>query len=104
MEITIQEAISFSNGRLDSSSDVKAKHSLYQEKGMKRKTLVTKTDHMTYIGTNYETGGTMSTFPFRKYMIGVLDKETGTMELHNTDIFHMTPYIKGMVDSVASHQ
>ena len=58
--------VSFSNGRLDSSSDVKAKHSLYQEKGMKRRTLVTKTDHMTYIGTNYETEATMSTFPFRK--------------------------------------
>ena len=29
-------------------------------------------------------------------MIGVLDKETGTMELHKTDVFHMTPYIKGM--------
>uniref|UniRef100_A0A1X7TCA1 Helicase ATP-binding domain-containing protein n=1 Tax=Amphimedon queenslandica TaxID=400682 RepID=A0A1X7TCA1_AMPQE len=86
--------VSFSNGRLDSSSDVKAKHSLYQEKGMKRRTLVTKTDHMTYIGTNYETEGTMNTFPFRKYMIGVLNKETGTVELHNTDIFHMTPYIK----------
>uniref|UniRef100_A0A1X7THX0 Uncharacterized protein n=1 Tax=Amphimedon queenslandica TaxID=400682 RepID=A0A1X7THX0_AMPQE len=86
--------VSFSNGRLDSSSAVKAKHSLYQEKGMKRRTLVTKMDHMTYIGTNYETEGTMSTFSFRKYMIGVLDKETGTMELHNTDIFHMTPYIK----------
>ncbi|XP_019859618.1 PREDICTED: DNA-directed RNA polymerase I subunit RPA49-like [Amphimedon queenslandica] len=103
MEIIIQETnsqrdaiplLSFSNGRLDSSSAVKAKHSLYQEKGMKRRTLVTKMDHMTYIGTNYETEGTMSTFSFRKYMIGVLDKETGTMELHNTDIFHMTPYIK----------
>ncbi|XP_019860683.1 PREDICTED: spliceosome RNA helicase DDX39B homolog [Amphimedon queenslandica] len=66
---------------------------------MKRRTLVTKTDHMTYIGTNYETEGTMNTFPFRKYMIGVLDKETGTMELHNTDIFHMTPYIKGKTDT-----
>ena len=36
-----------------------------------------------------------------RYMIGVLDKEAGTMELHNTDVFHMTPYIKGMIDSVA---
>ncbi|XP_019858966.1 PREDICTED: DNA-directed RNA polymerase I subunit RPA49-like isoform X2 [Amphimedon queenslandica] len=32
-------------------------------------------------------------------MVGVLDKETGTMELHNTDIFHMTPYIKGKTDT-----
>ena len=37
-----------------------------------------------------------------RYMIGVLDKETGTMELHNTDVFNMTPYIKGMIDSVAT--
>ena len=30
-------------------------------------------------------------------MVGVLDKEKGIMELHKADIFHMTPYIKGIL-------
>ena len=32
-----------------------------------------------------------------RYMVGVLDKEKGIMELHKADIFHMTPYIKGIL-------
>ena len=59
--------VSFSNGRVDcSSSGAKTRHSLYQEKGRKRRTLVTKTDHVTYTGSNYETEVTMSDLPFRK--------------------------------------
>ena len=30
-------------------------------------------------------------------MVGVLDKEKGIMELHKADVFHMTPYIKGIL-------
>ena len=60
--------VSFSNGQVDCSSlgAPKTRHSLYQEKGRKRKTLVTKTDHVTYTGSNYETEVTMSDLPFRK--------------------------------------
>ena len=51
---------------LTSSSGAKTRHSLYQEKGRKRRTLITKTDHVTYTGCNYETEATMSDLPFRK--------------------------------------
>ena len=63
----LSDCLSFSNGRVDcSSSGAKTRHSLYQEKGRKRRTLVTKTDHVTYTGSNYETEATMSDLPFRK--------------------------------------
>lgn len=103
----------FSNGQVNSESTSKLKCSLYHKKGernKKKRTLVAKTDHMTYVGTNYESEGTLTTpsfhryvvlmfkFLFRhptRYMVGVLDKDDGIMTLHRADLFNMGPYIKG---------
>ena len=62
----------FSNGQVNSESSTKLKCSLYQKKGernKKKRTLVAETDHMTYVGTNYESEGTLTTTSFRRYVV-----------------------------------
>lgn len=62
----------FSNGQVNSESTAKLKCSLYrnkEERNKKKRTLVAETDHMTYIGTNYESEGTLTTPSFRRFVV-----------------------------------
>lgn len=80
----------FTNGKLCEEYAADVKFGLFEStKASKRRKLVAETDSMTYTGHN--TSDSISA-PFYKYMLAVRDKDSGKIEVFNTDVFHMKPY------------
>ncbi|KAK2816990.1 hypothetical protein Q5P01_025181 [Channa striata] len=59
-----------------------------------RRILVAESDRLSYVGNNFGTGS-LKCNNLCKYYVGVLNKQTMQMELHNAELFNMQPVIPG---------
>ncbi|KAK2919008.1 hypothetical protein Q8A73_003379 [Channa argus] len=59
-----------------------------------RRILVAESDRLSYVGNNFGTGS-LKCNNHCKYYVGVLNKQTMQMELHNAELFNMQPVIPG---------
>ncbi|XP_030580710.1 DNA-directed RNA polymerase I subunit RPA49 [Archocentrus centrarchus] len=90
--------VRFSNGtvqnadKLDFSMFKSAEESNPRKKS--RRILVAETDRLSYVGQNFGVGS-MKCNNLCKYYVGVLNKRTMTMEVHNAQLFNMQPVIPG---------
>uniref|UniRef100_A0A3Q0RWW6 RNA polymerase I subunit E n=1 Tax=Amphilophus citrinellus TaxID=61819 RepID=A0A3Q0RWW6_AMPCI len=90
--------VCFSNGtvqnadKLDFSMFKSAEESNPRKKS--RRILVAETDRLSYVGQNFGVGS-MKCNNLCKYYVGVLNKRTMTMEVHNAQLFNMQPVIPG---------
>uniref|UniRef100_A0AAV2LLL7 RNA polymerase I subunit E n=1 Tax=Knipowitschia caucasica TaxID=637954 RepID=A0AAV2LLL7_KNICA len=66
-----------------------------------RRILVAESDRLAYVGDNFGPGS-MKCNNICKYYVGVLNKETMQMEMHNAQLFHLQPVIPGETDSEKS--
>ncbi|NXL05990.1 RPA49 polymerase, partial [Mesembrinibis cayennensis] len=88
----------FSNGRLRRSDSMR--FTVYRNKdtahpGKKhRRILVSETERLSYVGNNFGSG-VMKCNSLCRYFVGVLDKESGQMEVYNAEIFNMQPLLPG---------
>ncbi|XP_013388850.1 DNA-directed RNA polymerase I subunit RPA49 isoform X3 [Lingula anatina] len=85
----------FANGRLKGGTDnirfgyYRGKDEADPKKSMKR-TLVAETDTMEYIGQNLDIQAPR-TGRMCKYLVGILDKDSGKMKVMDAQLFHMRP-------------
>ncbi|XP_061100470.1 DNA-directed RNA polymerase I subunit RPA49 isoform X1 [Conger conger] len=90
--------VQFSNGNLKNPDDVD--FTLYKNvdgsnpRKKNRRILVAETDRLCYVGNNFG-AGSLKCNTLCKYYVGVLDKSTREMEVHNAQIFNMQPHIPG---------
>ncbi|XP_046900665.1 DNA-directed RNA polymerase I subunit RPA49 [Hypomesus transpacificus] len=61
-----------------------------------RRFLVAESDRLSYVGNNFETGS-LKCNNLCRYYVGVLNKETMKMEVHNALLFNMQPVIPGEI-------
>lgn len=59
-----------------------------------RRMLVAESDRLSYVGNNFGTGS-LKCNNLCKYYVGVLNRETMKMEVHNAQLFNMLPVIPG---------
>ncbi|XP_064818752.1 DNA-directed RNA polymerase I subunit RPA49-like [Oncorhynchus masou masou] len=59
-----------------------------------RRMLVAESDRLSYVGNNFG-AGSLKCNNLCKYYVGVLNKETMRMEVHNAQLFNMQPVIPG---------
>ncbi|KAM9507682.1 DNA-directed RNA polymerase I subunit RPA49 isoform 2-T2 [Guaruba guarouba] len=57
-----------------------------------RRILVSETERLSYVGNNFSSGA-MKCDSLCRYFVGVLDKDTGQMEVYNAEIFNMQPLL-----------
>lgn len=99
--------VRFSNGtvqnedKLDFSMFKSAEESNPRKKS--RRILVAETDRLSYVGQNFGVGS-MKCNNLCKYYVGVLNKRTMTMEVHNAQLFNMQPIIPGETTDSAKPQ
>ncbi|KFP05350.1 DNA-directed RNA polymerase I subunit RPA49, partial [Calypte anna] len=55
---------------------------------------VSETERLSYVGNNFGSG-VMKCNSLCRYFVGVLDKESGQMEVYNAEIFNMQPWLSG---------
>ncbi|KAM9792474.1 DNA-directed RNA polymerase I subunit RPA49 [Neosynchiropus ocellatus] len=90
--------VRFSNGNVKNAE--KLAFSFYKDadetnpRRKRRRILVAETERLVYVGQNYGTGE-LKCNSLCKYYVGVLNKKTMTMELHNAQMFNMFPVIPG---------
>ncbi|KAJ8410990.1 hypothetical protein AAFF_G00180250 [Aldrovandia affinis] len=90
--------VQFSNGNLKNAEQVD--FALYKNsddsnpRKKSRRILVAETDRLSYVGNNFGTGS-LKCNTLCKYYVGVLDKRSRRMEVHNAQIFNMQPTIPG---------
>ncbi|NXG21516.1 RPA49 polymerase, partial [Grallaria varia] len=63
-----------------------------------RRILVSETDRLCYVGHNFGSE-VMKCNSLCRYFIGVLDKDSGQMEVYNAEIFNMQPLLSGALSS-----
>ncbi|NWR64927.1 RPA49 polymerase, partial [Bucorvus abyssinicus] len=89
-------AVRFSNGRLQRSDSMR--FTVYRNKdqahpGKKhRRILVSETERLSYVGNNFS-NEVMKCNSLCRYFVGVLDKDSGQMEVYNAEIFNMQPLL-----------
>ncbi|XP_048360224.1 DNA-directed RNA polymerase I subunit RPA49 isoform X2 [Sphaerodactylus townsendi] len=94
--VKIRFAIQFTNGKLRDSDSVK--FTLYKSndasnpRKKQRRILNAETDRLSYVGSNFATDSLRSNTLCR-YFVGVLDKDSGEMEVYNAELFHMQPLL-----------
>ncbi|XP_008276661.1 DNA-directed RNA polymerase I subunit RPA49 [Stegastes partitus] len=66
-----------------------------------RRILVAESDRLSYAGHNFGTGS-LKCNNLCKYYVGVLNKQTMQMEVHNAQLFNMQPVIPGETDTAKS--
>ncbi|KAM4640110.1 DNA-directed RNA polymerase I subunit RPA49 isoform 2-T2 [Amazona ochrocephala] len=57
-----------------------------------RRILVSETERLSYVGNNFGSGA-MKCNSLCRYFVGVLDKDSGQMEVYNAEIFNMQPLL-----------
>ncbi|XP_028397893.1 DNA-directed RNA polymerase I subunit RPA49-like isoform X2 [Dendronephthya gigantea] len=89
--------VQFTNGDISTKSNGQLSFTLYKSTNTEdirkkfRKTLVAKTDKMKYYGNNF--GMTARSNSLCKYLVGVYNKKSGTMDVYDTTTFRMQPKI-----------
>ncbi|XP_056662685.1 DNA-directed RNA polymerase I subunit RPA49 isoform X2 [Monodelphis domestica] len=87
-------ALQFSNGKLQNSENVN--FSLYKSKDTTnprkkfRRILAAETDRLSYVGNNFGTGA-LKCNNLCRYFVGVLNKNSGQMEIYDAELFNMQP-------------
>lgn len=66
-----------------------------------RRILVAESDRLSYVGDNFG-AGSLKCNSICNYYVGVLNKETMQMEVHNTLLFNMEPVIPGELETTKS--
>ncbi|XP_054034729.1 DNA-directed RNA polymerase I subunit RPA49 [Dryobates pubescens] len=88
--------VRFSNGRLQHSDSLQ--FTVYRNKDKAhprkkhRRILVSETERLSYVGNNFSSG-VLKCNSLCRYFVGVLDKDSGQMEVHNAEIFNMQPLL-----------
>ncbi|XP_052633140.1 DNA-directed RNA polymerase I subunit RPA49 isoform X1 [Harpia harpyja] len=88
--------VQFSNGRLRRSDSMR--FTVYRSKDTahprkkRRRILVSETERLSYVGSNFS-NGVMKCNSLCRYFVGVLDKDSGQMEVYNAEIFNMQPLL-----------
>ncbi|XP_018407931.1 PREDICTED: DNA-directed RNA polymerase I subunit RPA49 [Nanorana parkeri] len=89
--------VEFSNGRIITPEDVH--FTLYRNKDdqtpekKRQRILAADTDRLSYVGNNFSSE-TAKSNPLCKYFIGVLNKETGKMEVYDAEPIQMRPVLE----------
>ncbi|KAJ6652905.1 hypothetical protein lerEdw1_010516 [Lerista edwardsae] len=92
--------VQFTNGKLKSPENMD--FTLYKSKDANnprkkhRRTLNTETERLSYVGNNFGPGA-LKCNTLCKYFVGVLDKNSGHMEVYNAELFNMQPLISDNV-------
>ncbi|KAM6302639.1 DNA-directed RNA polymerase I subunit RPA49 [Podargus strigoides] len=88
--------VQFSNGRLQRPGSMR--FSVYRNKNTAhpqkkhQRILVSETERLSYVGNNFGSG-VMKCNSLCRYFVGVLDKDSGQMEVYNAQIFNMQPLL-----------
>ncbi|KAM4640109.1 DNA-directed RNA polymerase I subunit RPA49 isoform 1-T1 [Amazona ochrocephala] len=88
--------VQFSNGRLQQTSSMR--FTVYRNRDAAhprkkhRRILVSETERLSYVGNNFGSGA-MKCNSLCRYFVGVLDKDSGQMEVYNAEIFNMQPLL-----------
>ncbi|XP_053911359.1 DNA-directed RNA polymerase I subunit RPA49 [Cuculus canorus] len=88
--------VQFSNGRLQRSDSMQ--FTIYRHKDTAhprrkhQRILVSETDRLSYVGNNFSSGVTKGNSLCR-YFVGVLDKDSGQLDVYNAEIFNMQPLL-----------
>ncbi|NXD73712.1 RPA49 polymerase, partial [Eolophus roseicapillus] len=91
-------AVQFSNGRLHRPGSMR--FTVYRNRDTAhprkkhRRILVSETERLSYVGDNFGSGA-MKCNSLCRYFVGVLDKDSGQMEVYNAEIFNMQPFLSG---------
>ncbi|XP_055488678.1 DNA-directed RNA polymerase I subunit RPA49 [Leucoraja erinacea] len=93
--------VQFSNGKLTNSENVEFQlhKNIHKNNPRKKNQLILSaaTDRLTYVGNNFGPSA-LKCNSLCKYFVGVLNENTGKMEVHNAQLFNMQPFFPG--DSV----
>uniref|UniRef100_A0AAZ3R1C8 RNA polymerase I subunit E n=1 Tax=Oncorhynchus tshawytscha TaxID=74940 RepID=A0AAZ3R1C8_ONCTS len=93
---SFSSTVQFSNGTLRNTQQLD--FSFYKNvdetnpRKKNRRLLVAESDRLSYVGNNFGTGS-LKCNNLCKYYVGVLNKETMRMEVHNAQLFNMQPVI-----------
>ncbi|XP_067839456.1 DNA-directed RNA polymerase I subunit RPA49 [Heptranchias perlo] len=94
--------VQFSNGKLTNSENVEFQlhKNIHKNNPRKKHQLIlsAETDRLTYVGNNFGPGA-LKCNSLCKYFVGMLNKSTGKMEVHDAQLFNMQPFFPG--ESVA---
>uniref|UniRef100_A0A8B9G6A8 RNA polymerase I subunit E n=1 Tax=Amazona collaria TaxID=241587 RepID=A0A8B9G6A8_9PSIT len=88
--------VQFSNGRLQQTGSMR--FTVYRNRDAAhprkkhRRILVSETERLSYVGNNFGSGA-MKCNSLCSYFVGVLDKDSGQMEVYNAEIFNMQPLL-----------
>ncbi|XP_061490559.1 DNA-directed RNA polymerase I subunit RPA49 isoform X1 [Rhineura floridana] len=88
--------VQFTNGKLKSSENMN--FTLYRSKDTNnprkkhKRMLNTETNRLSYVGNNFGPGA-LKCNTLCRYFVGVLDKNSGQMEVYNAELFNMQPLI-----------
>ncbi|NXT44547.1 RPA49 polymerase, partial [Pelecanoides urinatrix] len=88
-------AVQFSNGRLRRSDSMR--FTVYRNRDTAhprrkhRRILVSETERLSYVGNNFG----LKRNSLCRYFVGVLDKDSGQIEVYNAEIFNMQPLLSG---------
>ncbi|KAM6229994.1 DNA-directed RNA polymerase I subunit RPA49 [Porphyrio hochstetteri] len=86
--------VRFANGRLQRPGSVR--FTVYRDKDRAhprkkhRRILVSETERLSYVGNNFSSRLTNN---LCRYFVGVLDKDSGQMDVYNAEIFNMQPLL-----------
>ncbi|NXK42065.1 RPA49 polymerase, partial [Piprites chloris] len=90
--------VRFANGRLRSPESLRftayrSRDTAHPRK-RQRRILVSETERLCYVGHNFGSG-VMRCNSLCRYFVGVLDKDSGQMEVYNAEMFNMQPLLSG---------
>ncbi|NWR91739.1 RPA49 polymerase, partial [Furnarius figulus] len=94
--------VRFANGRLRRAESLR--FTVYRNRDTAhprkrhRRILVSETERLCYVGHNFGSG-VMKCNSLCRYFVGVLDKDSGEMEVYNAEIFNMQPLLSGAGDA-----
>ncbi|XP_064294326.1 DNA-directed RNA polymerase I subunit RPA49 isoform X1 [Phalacrocorax carbo] len=92
--------VQFSNGRLQRSDSMR--FTVYRNRDRThprkkhRRILVSETERLSYVGNNFGSGA-MKCNSLCRYFVGVLNKDSGQMEVYNAEIYNMQPFLSDSV-------
>uniref|UniRef100_A0A8D0FJH0 RNA polymerase I subunit E n=1 Tax=Strix occidentalis caurina TaxID=311401 RepID=A0A8D0FJH0_STROC len=93
-------AVQFSNGRLRRPGSLRfavyrnrdAAHPRRKHRRILVRARQAETERLSYVGDNFSSG-VMASDALCRYFVGVLDKDSGQMEVYNAEIFNMQPLL-----------
>uniref|UniRef100_A0A671MF39 RNA polymerase I subunit E n=1 Tax=Sinocyclocheilus anshuiensis TaxID=1608454 RepID=A0A671MF39_9TELE len=90
--------IKFSNGHVKKTEELDFKLFKHSDginpRKKTRRIVVAESDRLPYVGSNFGSGS-LQCNNLCRYFVGVLDKRTMTMKVHNAQLFNMLPVIPG---------